>query len=91
MITHPTARSLLEYSVRESLGAAKQGARSKSLKFEAFSRAQGATFVPFVVETFGGFCKEAVSFISTLATFSGLHSQVWTAEEIYNPAVENSG
>ena len=43
--------------------------------------AEGAIFVPFIIETFGGFGKDARAFITDLAKFASATSQVWSAAE----------
>src|SRR4051812_22050783 len=45
------------------------------------AHADGAEFVPFIVETFGGFGKDARNFIADLARFAATTSQVWSAAE----------
>jgi hypothetical protein len=41
-----------------------------------------SSFVPFAVETYGGFCEESQQFLQELAAFSTTHQSVWTAKEI---------
>ena len=44
---------------------------SKHRKYGVMARAEGAKFVPFVVETFGGVGKEASSFVRTTVKLAG--------------------
>ena len=64
--------------VRRATDAAAQ---AKKRRYAALAHAEGAEFVPFIVETFGGFGKEARDFISDLAIFASITSQVWSAAE----------
>ena len=45
------------------------------------AHAEGAAFVPFFVETYGGFFKDARAFIAELAKYAATTSQVWSAAE----------
>jgi hypothetical protein len=63
-IPHPAATSYLPgpFSSLGSVAAAAE--RRKHTEYDNDARAAGATFVPFVIETFGHFGKEAIEFLN---------------------------
>jgi len=80
-VTHPTSTSYVEVACQGPLRAADVAAAEKKRRYTALARAEGAEFVPFIVETYGGFGKEARAFIDELAKFAAITSQVWSAAE----------
>jgi hypothetical protein len=80
-VTHPTSRSYVEVACQGSLRAANVAAQEKKRQYGAMASAEGAEFVPFIVETYGGFGVDARDFMSELAKFASLTSQVWSASE----------
>jgi hypothetical protein len=81
-VTHPTSTSYVEVACQGPLRAAEVAAAEKKRRYAALARAEGADFVPFIVETYGGFGKEARAFIDDLAKFAAITSQVWSASEM---------
>ena len=81
-VVHPTSASHLAAAVQGSLGAAKKISKAKSNKFGAMSRSEGSTFVPFILETYGGFCKEARDFMKELSKHAGVHSAVYSSSDL---------
>ena len=80
-VTHPTSLSYVQVACQGPLRAAELAAQEKRRRYAALAHADGAEFVPFVVETFGGFRKDARAFISDLAKFAVTSSRVWSAAE----------
>ena len=80
-VTHPTSVSYITVACQGPLRAAEAAAQEKRRRYAAMAHAEGATFVPFVIETFGGFGKDAKAFIADLARFASTTSQVWSAAE----------
>jgi hypothetical protein len=80
-VTHPTSNSYVETACQGPLRAAEAAAQEKRRRYAAMAHADGAAFVPFVVETFGGFGNDARAFISDIAKFAATTSQVWSAAE----------
>jgi hypothetical protein len=78
-VVHPTAPYSIRYSAREPLGAADAYAKHKIRKYSAQAEREGATFVPFIVETFGGFCKQATELVKAIAKYAHLNSAVWSS------------
>jgi hypothetical protein len=68
------------YAACETLGAAGLSVTSKSNKHRAIAEKVGACFVPFVVESFGGFSKHANSLVKLVSSFA----------EDQNPMVKKS-
>ena len=54
---------------KEYLAAAKNREARKHQKYDSQSSSNGAKFIPFVLETYGGFGKEALAFIKKLSKF----------------------
>ena len=50
-----------------ALGAARFRERQKHSKYDDQAKAEGATFFPFVLETYGGFGTEASTFIHKIS------------------------
>ena len=80
-VTHPTSVSYVTTACQGSLKAAEEAAQEKKRRYAAMAHSEGATFVPFIVETYGGFGKDARAFIEDLAKFAATTSQVWSAAE----------
>ena len=61
----------------KALGAAARREGEKKRDYLALAKAEGLDFIPFVMETFGGFGKEAKSLVETLteeALLNGVES-----------------
>jgi hypothetical protein len=54
-VTHPTSVSYITVACQGPLLAAEAAAQEKRRRYAAMAHAEGAAFVPFIVETFGGF------------------------------------
>ena len=80
-VTHPTSVSYVTTACQGSLQAAEEAAQEKKRRYAAMAHSEGATFVPFIVETYGGFGKDARAFIADLAKFAATTSRVWSAAE----------
>ena len=61
-VTHPASLSYVETACQGPLRAAEAAAQEKRRRYAAMAHADGADFVPFLVETFGGFGKDARTF-----------------------------
>ena len=80
-VTHPTSVSYVTSACQGSLRAAEEAAQEKKRRYAVLAHSEGATFVPFIIETFGGFGKDARAFIADLAKFAAVTSRVWSAAE----------
>ena len=60
-IVHPTAPSNLQHS-QKLLGQAEAAEKLKKNKYDELSQNQNCTFIPFVIETYGGLGKRAQGF-----------------------------
>ena len=80
LITHPTAKTNHRHGMRE-LGAAIHGENLKIRKHKATADMVGATFVPYVVETFGGVAPQAHSLNRKIAGFAEEHSVLVKKED----------
>jgi hypothetical protein len=82
-VVHPTAASRIgtPTSLTE-LGAATQMETLKTRRYTQLARHEQATFVPFVVETFGGFGREARQFCTLLSRFAEGASEIYTRTDV---------
>ena len=64
-VTHPCARSYVN-AAKTQLGAATQRERKKILEYSKRHADQGVKFLPFVMETLGGFGPRAIDFIKAM-------------------------
>jgi hypothetical protein len=67
-ITHPSAKSYVNMASTTPLSAAAKREHYKHLKYDLLAADEKSTFIPFVLETFGGFGKEASRFIKKLGS-----------------------
>jgi hypothetical protein len=65
-ITHPSASSYVMSARNGQLKAAEIRRKAKQAKYEKAASDVKAIFVPFVIETYGGFDKEATAFLLTV-------------------------
>jgi hypothetical protein len=79
-VTHPTGLHHFQRngSSQVSLAATEAEATKKTRKHSRQALAQMVTFVPFVVETFGDFCKGAQNFINIVASCARANSPQWS-------------
>jgi len=80
-ITHPTAACWVPHACQGPLRATIPASNQKRRRFDALAAAEGSVFIPFILETYGGFADEARTFINTIARFANSHSHVWTASQ----------
>ena len=72
-ITDPTCPSYVQSASSFPLAAAGYRERSKRTKYLPVATEERAGFVPFVMETFGGFGKDALAFLDKI---SKIHSEL---------------
>ena len=82
-VVHPTSPSYLRHATLRALGAAENYASIKTTRYREMARQEESTFVPFILETYGGFCKAARDFMSTLSSYGDLHSATWKSRELH--------
>ena len=61
---------------------AAEAETSKRGKYKGLARREGATFVPFVVETFGGVGKQASDFVKTTVKLANDLKYRWSPSEV---------
>jgi hypothetical protein len=74
-IVHPTAPANLSHS-QKLLGQAHVAEKMKSRKYDEISQEQHATFIPFVIETFGGLGAKAQDLMNELSIFAIDHAVI---------------
>ena len=82
-VVHPTAPSNLTHS-QKILGQAQAAEKLKMNKYEQISIEQHATFIPFVIETYGGLGKKAQDFLNELSIFAIDHAMIKSRFNIVN-------
>ena len=73
--THPAGKTYAPYASTTPLYAADTRERFKHNKYDVIAADEKCPFIPFVMETFGGYGKEALAFLSRL---SKCHSSLST-------------
>ena len=69
-------------AVRSSLGAASRIERSKNRQYKARAEREHAQFFPFVLETYGGFGKNARALVKLIANHAAAASALWSPVDI---------
>jgi len=69
-IIHPTAASYRNTAARRPLAAAKLAVQRKNRAYEHMRQQHHAILVPFVLESFGGFTRDASQLVHLLACFA---------------------
>src|ERR1700761_4159167 len=82
-IVHPTAPSNLSHS-QKRLGQAQVAEKLKIHKYEQLTQEQHATFIPFVIETYGGLGQKAQDFLNELSIFAIDHAMIRSRSNIVN-------
>jgi hypothetical protein len=81
-VIHPTSPSRIGgRPVMVPLGTTVEAENGKRGIYDARARAVGATFVPFVVETYGGIGEGAQHFMKSLAKFASTSGAPWSYDE----------
>ena len=81
-ISHPTAPSHVAKSAVNALAVADAAAARKVAKYRAMAAAQGAEFVPFACESFGGMAKQAAEFMQRMVKLSKDQQHLWQPREV---------
>lgn len=69
-ITHPSAPSLCRSAAARPLAAAKRREKLKESKYSTIARDEECQFVPFVMESYGSFGKQAFKFLKEVSYHS---------------------
>jgi hypothetical protein len=83
VISHPLCSTHVAHAARSGrpLAVAEQAAREKRRKHEGEIKDKGATFVPFLLEIFGGMGRDAAAFIKQLIGEAKLLNYRWAPRE----------
>jgi hypothetical protein len=87
VVSHPTSISYLPRSSRRSLVIALDADKRKRDMYEARAHAEGATLVPFSIESYGGFSPAAHKFLKALSAYANVGSTVWDSASIRDGVV----
>jgi hypothetical protein len=90
-IVHPTATSHIPAALSSKPGqktmpltVGRKREAEKIKKYAAKAAREHATFIPFVAETYGGICEQALEFIKTVSTFADDTQTCWSHAEFRN-------
>ena len=83
-VRHPCCKSHVAMGSRARLAVAEQAEKEKTAHHADATRAARpkATFVPFVLETFGGIGKQACEFVKQVLKLAGDLAYVWAPHEL---------
>ena len=73
---HPLAPTYIGGLGQRPLGVAKDAEQRKCRKYEEDSHRAGFTFIPFILETTGGWGPKASNLIHALATHANSHASI---------------
>ena len=81
---HPTAASYIPTSSRRILATAAAAERRKDAQYLQRAAAENAEFVPFIVESFGGFGNKARRLVNDIAAYARIGSVLWSPYAVRN-------
>jgi len=79
-VTHPCAATYVHQAAQRPLSAATRRERNKINRYMEAARARGARFLPFVMESYGAFGKEADKFVRVLAAEAAMNHVMLESE-----------
>jgi hypothetical protein len=82
-IVNPTAPSNVRHG-QKILGQASVAEKTKLRKYEELSSQQNCTFIPFVIEVYGGIGKRAQEFLNEVSVFAHDHMTVYSRFDVVN-------
>ena len=88
-IWHPYGPTNVSVSAQSPQALLKTAEQQKHIKYDEEASRAGAIFVPFALESTGGFGKEALLFIRELIAESKKQHMVWRDKEFVNMAYRN--
>ena len=89
-ISHPLAPSYQARVARgKPLSISNASSRNKSRKYERLTKVTGATFIPFVAESFGGLHAESLRLVGRMADASQQHLAMWSRDQIVRHVLLN--
>jgi hypothetical protein len=80
-IVHPTCPSHLHVAAKQ-LQTAENAATQKKKKYAQMCENIGANFIPFAIESYGGYSRDALSLIEQIGVFASTHLSAWSKREI---------
>jgi hypothetical protein len=81
-IRNPTCPSNVNKASRESLAVAAAAERQKVNKYKDVAEFHDATFIPFVLESYGGLGKAANNFLNDLIATAKKLQYTWAPQEV---------
>ena len=81
-IKHPLAPTYLHRLAQTSLAVAREGERVKNVKYESEAKALGLEFVPFSIESSGGWGPAAQLLVKEIALHAVRHTHLSRAEAL---------
>ena len=81
-VVHTTCASYFCDSAVSSLAAARRAETRKNRQYLDRAQRDHATFVPFILETYGGFGRSARNLVNKIAGHARAHSEIWSTQNI---------
>jgi hypothetical protein len=81
-IVHPTAPSHYNLASKKPLVTAENMEKTKLTKYTDIARYHNCTFIPIVLESYGGMPQKCLEFISTLSIFSEQNTNLYGWRDI---------
>ena len=89
-VSHPLAPSYqTQVAGGRPLSISNASSRNKSRKYERLTKATGATFIPFIAESFGGLHADSLRLVGRMADASQQHLAMWSREQIVRHVLLN--
>lgn len=77
-VVHPTAVSYRLTASRRTLSTAARAEGTKARQYAERAAAEHADFVPFIIESYGGFGEQARRFANEIAAHARIGSDLWS-------------
>jgi hypothetical protein len=81
-VVHPTAVSYRLTASRRTLSTAARAEGTKARQYAERAAAEHADFVPFIIESYGGFGKQARRFANEIAAHARIGSDLWSPHDV---------
>jgi hypothetical protein len=89
-VNHPLAPSYVSrVAGGKPMTVARASAGTKRSKYERMRRHVGATFIPFIADSYGGLSEDSFLLVERMADAAQLHMAMWQREQIVRHVLSN--
>ena len=89
-VNHPLAPSYISrVAGGKPMTVARASASTKRSKYERMRRHVGATFIPFIADSYGGLSEDALRLVQRMADAAQQHMALWQREQIVRHVLSN--